>query len=167
MPSLQPTPITGFSAQIFTTLAGSHACPVSHSHHPEGAEASGIIAYARALALTAVQQGILSEDAYKQEALNRKIMDQSFRAQVRNDEEIRSLKSTASANASQWAALILAYSSLSMLLIINLYPPQINTERNSVWIVDWLVTQDGTFLAALFSLGGIVVISTVVRLLIR
>lgn len=83
-------------------------------------------------------------------------MDQSFQAQTRNDNDVRQLKSGASQNARQWAALILAYSSLSMLVTINLFPPQTDAHERNAVIVEWLAAQDDIILAALFILGAVV-----------
>lgn len=119
-------------------------------------EASGIIAYGRALAQTAWENGLLSDDDHAREVLNLDVMDQSFQAQARNDDDVRQLKSGTSENARQWAALILAYSSLSMLVTINLFPPQTNAQERSAAIVEWLAAQDDIILAALFILGAVV-----------
>lgn len=129
------------------------------TQHNTNTEALGFIAYARSLLGACLQQKIIDTERASKEMENIDALERSYHANnasySQKQQHIDSTKQT----ARQWATIVLAYTSLTCLIFINLFPE--SRGARTLPAIDWLTSLSNQELLLFFAGGGMLLYSFV------
>ena len=130
------------------------------TQHNTNTEALGFIAYARSLLAACKQSNLIANERAQKELDNIDALERSYQANNTSYAQKRLHIESTKQTARQWATIVLAYISLSCLILINLFP--LSRGQRALPTIDWLTSLSNKELLFLFS-GGAVFIYFFVR----